>query len=68
MPCDNVQERRAAVGSDQGKEAVVDAEKTRPGHVAAVLKASDQMAGQTFNDVGRMRDETLQGVARHGRM
>ncbi|KAF3441749.1 hypothetical protein FNV43_RR15664 [Rhamnella rubrinervis] len=39
------------------KENLVNLEETRPGYVASTLKAADQMAGQTFNDVGRIDDE-----------
>lgn len=67
QPSDIVAERRADAAPDEGDEVVVDAEKTRPGYVASILKASDQMSGQTFNDVGRMRDETLERVDRYGR-
>lgn len=45
------------VGGGGEKVTVVNVEETRPGHVASVLKAADQMTGQTFNDVGRIDDE-----------
>lgn len=40
-----------------GEKVMINVEETRPGGVAEMLKASDQMTGQTFNDVGRLRDE-----------
>ncbi|CAN1860374.1 Late embryogenesis abundant protein ECP63 [Linum perenne] len=62
-PEDVVEETKAArehggtgrrSGGDQSEMPL---EKTRPGAVAATIKAADQMSGQTFNDVGRMGDE-----------
>lgn len=48
-------------GNDGGRgvseRVVVKVEDTRPGAFASTLKASDQMSGQTFNDVGRVNDE-----------
>ena len=41
----------------RGGKTVVNVEEPRPGGVAATVKASDQMSGQTFNDVGRLGDE-----------
>ena len=35
----------------------INIEETRPGAVASTMKASDQMSGQTFNDVGRIAEE-----------
>ena len=36
---------------------VVGMEETRPGALASTLKQADDMAGQTFNDVGRMDED-----------
>ena len=38
---------------------VIKVEDTPPGVIAATLKASDQMTGQAFNDVGRMDEEEI---------
>ena len=46
----------------------VNIEKTRPGAVAATLKAADEMAGQTFNDVGPLDDEGVIRLDRHRKM
>lgn len=62
---DETREAAREHGDEVRKPGEIDAEKTRPGVVASDLKASDQMAGQTFNDVGRVRDET---TARQGKM
>ena len=54
-----------------GREAEkieVNIEKTRPGAVAATLKAADEMAGQTFNDVGPLDDEGVIRLDRHRKM
>lgn len=48
----------------RGNEGVIKAEDTRAGAVAEKLKASDQMTGQAFNDVGSMDDD--EGVTRVG--
>lgn len=45
-------------------------EETPPGAVASIMKAADQMSGQTFNDVGRLDDEgviRLERTDRQGR-
>lgn len=57
------EETRAAPGDEgSGKTTVtVDVKDTRPGHVATSLKTSDQMTGQTFNDVGGMDEEVGKG-------
>lgn len=44
-PSDDVEAQRVATTSDQGKETVMDAKKTRARYVALVLTASDQMVG-----------------------
>ncbi|CAN7009137.1 unnamed protein product [Brassica oleracea var. botrytis] len=56
MPSDIVEETRVARerGSTGRTVVEVTVEDTKPSKVAATLKASDQMTGQTFNDVGRM--------------
>lgn len=49
---------RKCLNKDTGKEEmVIPIEENATGAVASILKASDQMSGQTFNDVGRMDDE-----------
>lgn len=60
MPSDIVEETRAArEHGGTGRTVVeVNVEGTRPGKVTTSLKASDQMTGQTFNDVGRMDGES----------
>lgn len=73
QPSDVVDETRAARehGSTGRKEAgkvVVDVEETWPGYIAAKLKESDQMAGQTFNDPGRRDDEGGIRLDRQGKM
>lgn len=57
---------RDAAGS--GEKIEVYTEETPSGRVAAALKSSDQMTGQTFNDVGRMDEEGVVRVDRHGKM
>lgn len=49
---------------------VVDMEETRPGALASTLKVADDMAGQTFNDVGRMDGEegAVRSKDRQGKM
>lgn len=59
-------ETRAAARGDEGMgtgktTVTVDVKDTRPGHVATSLKTSDQMSGQTFNDVGEMDEEAGRG-------
>lgn len=41
----------------RGDKVVVKVEESRPGAIAETLKAADQIAGQTFNDVGRFDEE-----------
>ncbi|XP_011006298.1 PREDICTED: embryonic protein DC-8-like [Populus euphratica] len=49
---------RKCLNKDTGnEEMVIPIEENATGAVASILKASDQMSGQTFNDVGRMDDE-----------
>lgn len=48
---------RKCLNKDTEKEMVIPLEENATGAVASILKASDQMSGQTFNDVGRMDDE-----------
>lgn len=58
------EETRAVRGDDEssGKTTVtIDVKDTRPGHVATSLKASDQMTGQAFNDVGEMDKDAGKG-------
>nr|AAO39900.1 At2g36640 [Arabidopsis thaliana]BAC42987.1 putative f13k3 late embryogenesis abundant protein AtECP63 [Arabidopsis thaliana] len=59
MPSDIVEETRAAREHGGTGRTVVEVkvEDSKPGKVATSLKASDQMTGQTFNDVGRMDDD-----------
>ncbi|KAK7277464.1 hypothetical protein RJT34_22477 [Clitoria ternatea] len=40
-----------------GRKVELKVEESRPGAAAETLKAADQIAGQAFNDVGRMDDE-----------
>lgn len=49
---------------------VVDLEETRPGALASTLKKADDMAAQTFNDVGRIDDEegAVRSKDRQGKM
>lgn len=57
-------ETRAARGDDEnpGKTTVkIDVKDTRAGQVATSLKASDQMTGQAFNDVGEMDEDARKG-------
>ncbi|KAF9667727.1 hypothetical protein SADUNF_Sadunf15G0053600 [Salix dunnii] len=64
-PEDNVEETRATCEHrgtgrkclNKDTEKVIPPEETAPGAVASILKASNQMTSQTFNDVGRMDDE-----------
>lgn len=53
-------------GESRGREekVVVKVEESRPGAIAETLKAADQIAGQTFNDVGRFDDEGVVNVER----
>lgn len=56
-----------------GEGVVIAVEDSCPGYVAATIKASDQMTGQTFNDVGRIDEEGLIKLDRtdkdrHGKM
>jgi len=48
-------------GRGHKDKVVMKVEESRPGAMADTLKAADQMAAQTFNDVGRMDEE---GVVR----
>lgn len=41
------------------RRVVVDMEETPAGKTAATLKVSDQMSGQTFNDVGPLNEEGI---------
>ncbi|KAK7345447.1 hypothetical protein VNO77_16051 [Canavalia gladiata] len=50
-----------------GDKVVLRVEESRPGAVAETLKATDQMTGQTFNDVGRMDDEGVINVERRNK-
>ncbi|KAL4031787.1 hypothetical protein IC575_010078 [Cucumis melo] len=50
-------------------EVVVGLEETRPGALASTLKQADDMAGQSFNDVGRMDEEgVVRSKDRQGKM
>lgn len=51
-----------------GGAVVVGLEESRPGALASTLKQADDMAGQTFNDVGRMDDEEVRSKDRQGKM
>lgn len=51
-------EQQGGTAREGDEKIVVNLEKTLPGYVASTLKASDQMTGQTFNDVGRIDDES----------
>ena len=54
-PCEHRGAGRKCLNKDTEKvEMVIPLEETAPGAVASILKASDQMTSQTFNDVGRM--------------
>lgn len=58
-PSDEETSAAASGGESTGKTFVaVDVKDTRPGYIATVLKAADQMTGQTFNDVGEIDEET----------
>lgn len=57
MPHDVVEETRVARDEGGGGKVEVRVKETRTGNVADALKASDQMTGQAFNDVGSMGDE-----------
>ena len=48
----------------RGDKVVVKVEESRPGAIAETLKAADQIAGQTFNDVGRFDEEGVVNVER----
>ncbi|KAJ6676845.1 hypothetical protein OIU85_010062, partial [Salix viminalis] len=53
--CEHRGTGRKCLNKDTEKvEMVIPLEETAPGAVASILKASDQMTSQTFNDVGRM--------------
>lgn len=43
----------------RGEKVVMKVEDSRPGAIAETLKAADQNAAQTFNDVGRFHDEGI---------
>lgn len=55
-------------GRSGGEAMVVDVKETRPSAVAATLKKSDQLAGQTFNDVGPLNEEETVRVERREKM
>lgn len=47
------------ISEGRADKVVMKVEETRPGAIADTLKAADQNAGQTFNDVGRFHDEEI---------
>ncbi|CAK9323107.1 unnamed protein product [Citrullus colocynthis] len=51
-----------------GGAVVVGLEESRPGALASTLKQADDMAGQTFNDVGRMDDEEVPSKNHQGKI
>ena len=55
-------------GSEGVSETIViELEDIPPAAIAATLKASDQMSGQTFNDVGPIDEEDIVCVDRSGK-
>ncbi|TKY53028.1 Embryonic protein DC-8 [Spatholobus suberectus] len=48
----------------RGDKVVFKVEESRSGAMAETLKAADQIAGQTFNDVGRLDEEGVVSVDR----
>jgi hypothetical protein len=55
-------------GGREVEKIEVNIEETRPGAVAATLKTADEMAGQTFNDVGFLDEEGVIRLDRHRKM